>query len=208
MANAKRKCCGCKQRFTTETMLKMPVGYFHSIDCSYKYARLQQDKARAKQAAKAKRDKAEGEKVARAKHREDKERIKTIKEWYDQLQKLVNQYVLHIRDKDKPCCTCGKSLESVKYDAGHYRSRGSCPELRFELTNIHKQCSMNCNVIGSGMRAEYREFIAAKYGDNHLEWLDSKHELLKEKFPHYLNVKSEIVRYRKLIRENDLKPVA
>tara|TARA_R110002096_G_scaffold146714_1_gene305445 strand:- start:293 stop:853 length:561 start_codon:yes stop_codon:yes gene_type:complete len=128
-----------------------------------------------------------------------KESIKTRTEWYDGLQVLVNRYV-RLRDKDKPCCTCGKTSD-VKYDAGHFLSRGAFPELRFELTNIHKQCSVNCNQHGSGMRKEYEDFIAETYGDKHLRWLKGPHELLKDKYPHTDDIKEEIKKFREMIKE-------
>jgi hypothetical protein len=56
------------------------------------------------------------------------------------------------------------------------------------------------------MRSEYRDFIASKYGADHLEWLDGHHPSLKEQFPHYTDIKNEIARYRKLLRAEGLKP--
>ena len=126
----------------------------------------------------------------------------------DQLQKLVNQWVVHVRDKDKPCCTCGTTNQLIKYDAGHYRSRGACPEARFILTNIHRQCSVRCNVHGSGMRSEYIDFIRAEYGQEHLDWLDGPHQSLKEMLPDADAIDAEIARYRKMLRDAGLKPNA
>ena len=199
------KCCGCKDYFDEDQLIKLPAGRFHSMECAISYAKSKQDKARAKQMAKAKREHTKEQKARRAQNRADKDRVKTRKEWYDQLQTLVNQWVVHVRDKNKPCCTCG-TTNDIKYDAGHYRSRGACPELRFEPTNIHKQCSVQCNQFGSGMRAEYREFIVGEYGQNHLDWLDGSHQRLKERFSHYTDIKSEIARYRKLLRDSGIKP--
>jgi len=138
-------------------------------------------------------------KLDRAAQRARKRAIKTRTQWYDELQMWVNRYVLRVRDKGKPCCTCN-TTNDIKYDAGHYRSRGSCPELRFELTNIHAQCSMKCNQHGSGMRAEYRDFITAKYGADHLVWLDGPHPTLKEQFPHVDDIEAEIKRYKLLCK--------
>ena len=168
MGNSQRKCTGCKDRFPVDGMVSFPVGYFHDIACGIQYANARQAKARKAVVSNEK-------KAARAAHRADKERVKPRQQWLAQLQTLVNQYVVHVRDKDEPCCTCGTTSRAIKYDAGHYRSRGSCPELRFELTNNHKQCSMFCNLYGSGQRAEYKEFIVAKYGQKHLDWLDGPH---------------------------------
>ncbi len=207
MANKLKRCKQCREYHPAEEGAKHPAGWFHSHDCAIKYAQAAQKRARAKQQAKAKREQGEKEKAARAKHRADKERVKPTSEWLDKLQRLVNQYVVQVRDKGKPCCTCGKTDPSVKYDAGHYRSRGAYAPLRFELTNLHRQCSVNCNQHGSGMRAEYRDFITDKYGKAHLEWLDrSDHPLLKDQFPHYEDIKVEIDRYRELLRDNGIKP--
>jgi hypothetical protein len=126
--------------------------------------------------------------------------------WYDRLQTLVNQYVLSVRDKHKPCCTCGKNTHNVKYDAGHLYSVAARSDIRFELTNIHKQCSVNCNQFGSGMRAEYEAFIVHEYGENHLEWLKERKPDLKTQLPNWQDIESEIVRYRKLLRDNGVRP--
>jgi hypothetical protein len=201
---ARKKCKACGDRYEKHPD-HPPFRNWCGSDCALSIARKAQDRARAKQQAKAKREQQDKGKASRAKHKADKERVKSMAEWFDQLQKLVNQYVVHVRDKNEPCSTCG-TTNPIKYDAGHYRSRGACKELRFEITNIHKQCSVRCNQHGSGMRAEYRDFITAKYGSNHLAWLDGPHALLKDQFPHYEDVKKEIARYRQLLRDNGLKP--
>ena len=137
-----------------------------------------------------------------------KERIRSRTEWLSILQDLVNQYVLHIRDKDEPCCTCGTTNQYIKYDAGHCFTRGARPELRFEETNIHRQCSSDCNVHHSGRQAEHKEFIRKKYGADHLAKLEDRTQWpsLKDTFPDNESIKKEILRYRKLIRDNGLRP--
>lgn len=208
MAAATLKCAGCKERFKKEIMIRLPAGNFHSFDCSIEYAKRKQELARKRQESKRLKEMREEERAKREKHKSDKERIKSRKEWHDQLQKLVNQFVLYVRDKDQPCCTCGTKSESIRYDAGHFISRGARPELRFEITNIHKQCAIKCNVHGSGMRAEYRQFIEAKYGSDHLEWLEGPHKSLKDQYPQPEDIKSEIMRYRKMLRDSGLTPRA
>lgn len=205
MANSKRKCKSCSTYQPVESMVKHPIGIFCNEACTITFTQKALVRARAKKQAAAKREHREKEKDTRSKHRDDKERVRPMAKWFDILQSLVNQYVVHVRDKNEPCCTCG-TTNPIKYDAGHYRSRGACKELRFELTNIHKQCSVRCNQHGSGMRAEYIGFITGKYGSAHLDWLDGPHPLLKDQFPHYEDVKKEIVRYRKLLRDNGVVP--
>lgn len=53
---------------------------------------------------------------------------------------------------------------------------------------------------------EYNEFIKETYGDEHYAWLNGPHKLLKDQFPHYLDIKEEIVKYRMMLRDNDVKP--
>jgi hypothetical protein len=128
------------------------------------------------------------------------------KELFPRLQMLVNQWVLHVRDAGKPCCTCGTTNPNIKYDAGHYISRGSSPELRFELTNIHKQCNQICNIYGSGKRAEYDKFIMATYGESRFDLLKGPHRKLKEQFPHADDIRAEIERYKGIIKGAGLVP--
>ena len=187
-----KKCKVCRESFQPERQMQPCC----SIKCAI------EDVNKAKE-IKRKKDLAEFRKKDKIKsvERKQKKREYSRAARLDALQKLVNRWVLKVRDKDMPCCTCGKSSKSVKYDAGHYRTRGACPELRFELTNIHKQCSVNCNGWGSGMRSEYRDFIEHKYGLDHLEWLDGTHKTLKEQLPDDDAIAIQIKKYRKLIIE-------
>ena len=89
--------------------------------------------------------------------REAKQRIKTRAEWLKEAQSEVNRYV-RLRDKDLPCISCGR-FHNGQYHAGHYRTVGSAPELRFELSNIHKQCAP-CNNHLSGNIVNYRLLIS------------------------------------------------
>ena len=86
---------------------------------------------------------AKAEKAIKKRNSDFKQSVKPRSKLLHNLQALINQWIVHVRDKDEPCCTCGTVSQSIKYDAGHMISRGSSTELRFELTNIHKQCSMS-----------------------------------------------------------------
>lgn len=211
MANKKRKCKQCGEYHDAESGVKTPSAWFcchaHAIEFSIDASRKRQERLKAKavraQAAEAK-NAAKRDRERTAKRKKELNRSHHL----DQLQKLVNQWVVHVRDKDKPCCTCGTTNPFIKYDAGHYRSRGACPEARFILTNIHRQCSVRCNVHGSGMRSEYIDFIRAKYGQEHLDWLNGPHPSMKEQFPDADAIDAEMARYRKMLRDAGLKPNA
>lgn len=213
MANSKRRCGFCGNRFKTETMVIKGAQAFctndHWIENQVKNSDALIAKGQRMQKAAKRKEEIEEEKAAKAERKrlkQRKEALKPMSEHYDKLQDLVNQWIVHVRDKGKPCFTCGTAKPSIKYDAGHYRTRGACSELRFEITNIHKQCSVNCNQHGSGMRKEYRDKIVEVYGQDHLDWLDGKHPRLKDQLPDADAVNIEIVKYRKLLRAEGLKP--
>lgn len=202
MATSKLKCTGCKSRFPAEGMISTPAGKFHDKQCMMKYAYGNKDKL----VKKGRTIKANIEKEERRELKRRKEKLKPMSAHYDKLQELVNQWIVHVRDVGKPCFTCGTTNPSIKYDAGHYRTRKSAPEIRFEPKNIHKQCSVNCNQHGSGMRKEYRDKIVEVYGQDTLDWLDGPHPRLKDQLPDMDAVNVEIARYRKLLRDAGLKP--
>lgn len=206
--NRKRKCKNCSTSIRAHEGFIAGVNFVCSDNCGFELGLKALEKQREKRELKAKQSQAKKEKKERDELQERKKEVKPLKYWQDKLQTLVNQYVVHVRDKDKPCCTCGTDAPDIKYDAGHYRTRKAAPELRYELTNIHIQCSQQCNVFGSGMRNEYREFIKKQYGQEHLDWLDGSHKSLKEQFPHWTDYEKDIVRYRKLLRENGVNPKA
>lgn len=210
MSNSKRKCKYCTKYVLATGGIKTPVGFFCNISHAQQYASEARRKQAERSLAKQRRDKEKENKAVRRDLRERKKALKTKTQWFAMLQKLVNQYVVHVKDKDKPCFTCGTTNQNIKYDAGHMIAigRGGADRRRFNLFNIHKQCSQQCNVYGSGMRKEYEIAFIAEYGKEKLDWLlnESNFLLLKDLFPHWSDVEKEIIRYRKLLRDNGLKP--
>lgn len=198
--NRRRVCKSCGKSKRANEGYIVGVNFVCGVDCAFSLSSAALRRVREKSNQKERKAKREKVRAENARLRQRKKELRPIKWWYDELQKAVNYYVVNVRDKDKPCCTCGTTNPDIKYDAGHYRSRGSCPELRFELKNIHKQCSLQCNVYGSGKRAEYRDFIEHVYGRETLDWLDGRHQTLKSQFPHWSDIEKEIKRYRELAK--------
>ncbi|WP_417518772.1 recombination protein NinG [Marinobacter sp.] len=112
--------------------------------------------------------------------RSEKERLKTKGDWTKEAQTEFNKYI-RARDKYQPCISCGRFpsdadlLTGSRVDAGHYRSVGSCPELRFEELNCHGQC-VKCNQHLSGNTVEYRIRLVQRIGLNAVDWLEGPHE--------------------------------
>lgn len=112
-------------------------------------------------------------KKARKAHLADKIRLKPRAQWMKEAQMAFNAYIRK-RDEHLPCISCGRHHQG-QYHAGHYRSVGSCPELRFNELNVHKQCAP-CNDHLSGNIVKYRPALIAKIGIEQVEWLEGNHE--------------------------------
>ena len=86
-------------------------------------------------------------------------------------QKAFNAYIRE-RDKDEGCISCDKTKDwQGQWHAGHYKTVGARPDLRFDERNVHKQCSV-CNNYLSGNLANYRKRLIQKIGLDQVEDLD------------------------------------
>ena len=110
-------------------------------------------------------------------------------------QKAFNKFI-RLRDKDDPCISCGRHHKG-QYHAGHYRSVGSAPHLRFNELNVSKQCSA-CNNHLSGNIAQYRIGLINKIGIENVEWLESNNDAKKYSIEEIIEIKKK---YLKLCRE-------
>ena len=109
----------------------------------------------------------------------------TVGYWTKKAQGAFNAWI-RWRDRDFPCISCGRLIGEQTYggvwDAGHYRSVGAAPELRFDPLNCHKQCK-SCNA-GSGKYTRkagtvsnaYRERLIVRIGLEEVEILEAPHE--------------------------------
>ena len=90
-------------------------------------------------------------------------------------QKAFNSFI-RARDAGKPCICCGKPLTAGAigggYDAGHYRSVGSAPNLRFDETNCHAQ-SKHCNQYLAGNHVAYRQGLIKRIGLRMVELIEA-----------------------------------
>lgn len=182
-------------------MVKYPSGRFCTNNHAAEWAIENQAKGRKKIQTSIKKLAKKERSITKQKKKE----LMTRTKWYARLQTLVNQYVTKVRDKDKGCCTCG-TTNNIKYDCGHCFTIAARPDIRFDLFNMHKQCSVQCNQHGSGMRHEYKRFIVDTYGPEELERLEREGRPLKEQFPNWQDIEAEIIRYRAILRDNGIKP--
>lgn len=102
-----------------------------------------------------------------------KERLKPKGQYMREAQAAFNAWI-RARDASRPCISCGRHHEG-KYDAGHYRTVGSNPALRFHPDNCHKQC-VPCNQHKSGDIVNYRINLVHRIGQAQVDWLEGPHE--------------------------------
>jgi len=153
----RQKTCkaeGCLIRFSPRTSLQKACG----LECAIAISKQEESKRFKKRTR---------ELQLKAREHDRKWHIKTC-------QAEFNKFI-RSRDNDKACISCGTRAD-IKYDAGHYRSIGASPELRFEEDNCHKQCSKNCNTSRSGNIIEYRKYLVLRIGLERVEWIEGYHE--------------------------------
>ncbi len=157
---SKRKCAHCGDRKDKDSMFVTPLQAFCNRDHAAKYAFKNKQKG--------------ADKVHRIKKKELKDNDKSFRD--KQAQAAFNKFI-RIRDASLPCISCGRH-HSGQYHAGHYRSRGAHPELRFEELNCHKQCAP-CNNHLSGNISNYRPALIEKIGQGKVDWIEGPHEVVK-----------------------------
>ncbi|MGS0735548.1 recombination protein NinG [Pseudomonas sp. GG8] len=125
--------------------------------------------------APANRDKAH-KALADVGRKELKVRKEGLKSRADHMKDTQTAFNAWVRERDAllPCVSCGRHHQG-KYDAGHYRTVGSNPALRFEPLNCHRQCSP-CNTRLSGNLVNYRVELVRRIGIEQVDWLEGPHE--------------------------------
>lgn len=131
-----------------------------------------------------------------------KDQLKSRADHLREAQAAVNEFV-RLRDAHLPCISCDSTPNDIdlmtgsRWDAGHYRSVGACPELRFEPLNIHRQC-VKCNRNLSGNAVEYRIRLVLRIGAERVAWLEGPHQPRKYTVEEIKTIKAE---YRAKTRE-------
>ena len=158
------KCPICSDLFTKSR----PLQKVCSPPCAMTHARKLTEKKQAKQEA--------------AERKQTREKLKAM-ETYPQLvkkaQTAFNGFI-RARDSGKPCISCGRPLSDQPntYDAGHYRSVGSAPHMRFVEDNCHGQCK-HCNQYLSGNHVEYRKRLIERIGQRNVELIEADQTVRK-----------------------------
>lgn len=120
---------------------------------------------------KSEQKRKQADKAERKERKQRLEKLKSRSAWLKDLQNVFNKFI-RLRDKDLPCISCGRYHQG-QWHAGHYKTVGGNPELRFNEDNVNRQCSV-CNNHKSGDIVNYRINLVEKIGLERVEFLERK----------------------------------
>ncbi len=159
------KCKACRCDYTKTRSFQQAC----SIECALKVAQAKREQDERKEAMESNRQ-----------DRKRREEMKTLPTLKKEAQREFNRYV-RLRDVGRCCISCGLSMGSQQaggsIDAGHYRSVGSAPQLRFNEDNCHAQCK-HCNQYLAGNPIRYRDGLVQRIGLERMAALESNSECL------------------------------
>ena len=141
--------------------------------------------------------------LALAGRRDIKVRKEALKSRGDHIREAQQAFNEYIRARDQAaghlCISSGKPLDwsGNAVDAGHYRSVGSAPHLRFDERNCHAQSKQD-NRFLSGNAVDYRIGLIARIGQEAVDALESDQSVRKYTVEEIKAIKAE---YRAKTRE-------
>ncbi|ROM94410.1 recombination protein NinG [Pseudomonas brassicacearum] len=159
--NRRKRCPSCRVMFTPARDSQAVCG---EIECAIAHGRSEKGRATTRKA------------LANVERREIKVRKEKLKSRADRLretQVVFNEWI-RLRDTALPCVSCGRHHQG-QWHAGHYRTVGANPELRFDPLNVHKQCAP-CNNHKSGDIVNYRIELVKRIGADKVDWLEGPHD--------------------------------
>src|SRR5450830_1149272 len=163
----RKRCPSCRVMFVPSRSSQAVCG---EIECAIAHGQSERGQASARKSLAL---------VERREIKVRKEKLKSRADHLREAQAAVNEFV-RLRDAHLPCISCDSLpndhdlITGSRWDAGHYRSVGACPELRFEPLNIHRQC-VKCNRNLSGNAVEYRIRLVMRIGADQVAWLEGPH---------------------------------
>lgn len=179
-----RKCGTCREPFKPSRIGQQVCG----PACAIEFAKIVTDK--------------QVRKVDKAR----KAKLKGLREWIADAQVAFNAYV-RARDRlaGHPCISSGLPLDwsGNNVDAGHYRSRGSAPHLRFDERNCHAQ-SKQQNRYASGNATDYRLGLIARIGLAEVERLEVDNVARKFTIDELRAIKAEYVAKLKHLKAQEI----
>jgi len=159
-----------------------PRNGFHttcSISCAQEYARHKTDKRKKKAWAQEKRE----WKIDNDRPHQDK----LTQQVFNRVRVLQEKIWYKSRGLEPVCISCGRP--NMDWCAGHFKTRGAFPELRFDHANVFLQCNKRCNeslsgnIYGDRHSHGYHKGLMLRFGDDLgqeiIDYLESPHDPIK-----------------------------
>ena len=193
MKGSTRRCAHCRKKVPVDEAVMGGIKSFCSFEHLIEFTKSKPAKEIAR-------------KVIKRDTKAKLDSLKTASDYIKEAQVAFNAYI-RVRDKNKPCISCGclpgDTVQGGKFDAGHYRSRGSASHLRYHLLNCHSQC-VKCNRYLSGNVVEYRKGLIARIGAERVEQIEVGNNPRKFTIDYLKRVK-KIFNYRKRLYERKFR---
>jgi len=93
------------------------------------------------------------------------------------VKKVCHEYI-RLRDKGKPCISCGTPWHQ-EFQAGHFYKAELFSTIKFHELNIHGQC-VQCNIRKDGNESQYRVNLPLRIGEDNFKALDDLASLDKK----------------------------
>lgn len=127
-----------------------------------------------------------------------KEKLKTLTDHEKEAKKVFQKWI-RLRDKDKPCASCG-TYETDLWDGGHFYKAEIYSGLIFDERNCHKQCR-KCNRFLGGNENNYRLGLIERFGEVFVLQLDADAIKLRDHKYTREELKEIKKKYQKKIKE-------
>ena len=170
MKQTTRKCKYCLERYTPKYSTTEPCPKY---ECRLKH--LEANTAKINRANKA---------IAR-------NEIKSYAQRLGEAKKVFQKWI-RLRDKDKPCISCGTISSSV-WDGGHFKKAELYSGVIFNEYNVNIQCG-KCNRFLGGNELNYRTGLIAKIGEQAV--LNLEHLAEMSRIKKYTNEELEQIKLK------------
>ncbi len=165
----RKRCPSCRVMFTPARAAQAVCG---EIECAIAHGQSEKGRAFA------------GKALAEVGRRDIKVRKEKLKSRADHMKDTQQAFNEFIRWRDRvaghSCISSGRPLNWLanEVDAGHYRSVGSAPHMRFDENNCHAQSKQDNRYL-SGNAIDYRIGLIKRIGLAAVEVLESDQSVRK-----------------------------
>lgn len=176
MANTKRRCTNCKKYKPTEQGIIAPIGFFCDQNCRYEYATKKTSnlisRSKKLQSKKLTEDKKKANKARREAKRKDlKHQHKLTQAAFNKMRVLEEKLWFKQRGLEPTCISCGRELGNDQWCCGHFKTRGSQSNLRYDKKNTFLQHNFSCNlnlsgdIAGTKKTRGYKQGLIERFGE-------------------------------------------